>query len=357
MASLASVKEVLASAIPGIRFTSDRRSQAEQDELVRRGKTKARNSQHVSGTGLDMVLPKGFSETDVADALRAVDVRLSESINETGKGKNQGTGAHLHIGWGDKSKGGDQSAGGSTFDRVKAKRDQAGNAAPSIAGVYEAYRSNKMTPNEAAAFENAVNDGAIILPRGAKLKREPAAFQLPKEVIAAYNSRSMADDERAAIDAALADGQASLPKGAKLTVPPARTATELLRMGVRDLSVGMDSLPDIVAGPANALVNTIAGTNLSTTPFRDMAEGRTTNAIAPKPESGAEQVISAANQGAIQGLLTSPLASAVGAETTVGRVLTNPLTDTISGATAGASQEGARQSGAGPVGQLVAGLA
>lgn len=361
MATLASVKEVLASAIPGIRFTSDRRTQAEQDKLVAAGKTRAKNSQHISGTALDLVLPKGFSQSDVDKALADAGVDLSESINETGKGRNQGTGAHLHIAWGQKTKGGDQSTGGSTFDSVMADR-AAREQEPSIASVYQAYRAGQMTPQDAAAFENAVNDGAIILPRGGKLNRQPAAFQLPKDVIAAYNSRSMDDDDRAKIDEALAKGEISLPKGAKLTVPPARTNMEGLTMGLRSDLRGLGSVLDVVSGPISAATNAVAGTNFSTSPGRDLADTISDAAGFATPESSSERLLGSVLEGATGGLATSgagvalsPLKGVTGA---VGRSLAaSPVADVVSGASAGAGQELAAQSGAGPVGQFVAGLA
>ncbi len=360
-ATLASVKELIRSAIPGVRFTSGERSQAEQDRLVAAGKTRAKNSQHVSKTGLDLVLPKGFDSTDVDGILSKAGISLSESINETGKGRNQGTGPHLHIGWGDKSKGGDpKRGGGSTFDRVTAARQP---SEPSLANVFEAYRSGNMEPKDAAALEDGVRTGAIVPPRGFKMAKEAPAFALPKEVIAAYNSRAMEPDERAAIDQALANGEVSLPRGVKLQAPAPRTALENLGMGARNVATGLGSTLDIVAGPVNALVNALPGEQgLSTTPGRDAANYVADAAGLATPESSSENLIRGITEGATSGLVTAgagiPLSTVKGVTGMAGKALAaSPVADIVSGATSGAAQEGARQSGAGPVGQLAAGLA
>lgn len=361
VAALSEVKDILKRAFPGIRFTSGVRTQEEQDALVAQGATRARNSQHVHGTGLDMVLPKGVKHSDVTSVLADNGVDLSENLNETGKGSNQGTGAHLHIGWGAKAKGGDpNSGGGSTFDRVTSERSQ--NQAPSISAIYEAYRSGEMEPQEAAQFEHDVNNGAIMLPRGAKLKSKPSAPTLPAGVVKAYNSHEMSDEDRAQVDADLRDGVYSLPKGATLKRPAPRSGSDMFGMGVRAVETGGDSLGDIVAGPINSLVNmtgipqALTGSTLSTSPFRDAAESHADALKMARPESDSEKLASAVIEGSTQGLLTSPIAGVMGVEGTIGNALKNPILDTVSGGASGASGEYARQSGAGPVGQMAASL-
>lgn len=357
--SLTKVKAVLGKAFPGIRFTSEIRSQAEQDALVRSGKTRARNSQHVSGTGIDMVLPKGVKPAAVRAVLSANGIEPGEFINESGQGANQGTGAHLHVGLAPKPKGGDPASGGSTYDRATASRQ---DDTPSIAKVYDAYRSGRMAPQDAAQFEHDVLNGEIMLPRGATLRKKPPVFQLPAAVIKAYNSREMSDEDRAAIDADLKEGIVALPRGVKLQAPPPRSVGEGLGLGVRNVMTGAGGLVDVIAGPANALVNALPGDQgLSATPGRDLANTLAGAIGLPTPESSGERMISAITEGGTQGILTAgaalPLAGAPSATGTIAKALASaPVIDTVSGAASGASSEVARQAGAGSGGQLLAGV-
>ena len=83
--------------IPGARFTSGFRSQAEQDDLVRRGKTRATRSQHTYGMGQDFVPPVPMSQwPEIARQLEATG-RFRTVLIETGKGRNQGTAPHIHL--------------------------------------------------------------------------------------------------------------------------------------------------------------------------------------------------------------------------------------------------------------------
>lgn len=357
----------LAKAFPGLRVTSTVRSRAEQDALIAAGKTRAKNSQHLSGDGLDVVLPKGVTPQQVNAWLSDRGITPGEFLNESGKGSNQGTGAHLHIGLAPRAKGGDQASagGGSSFDRAKAARDRA--SGPSMQAVYEAYRNTGkpggMTPQEAAQFELAVNDGHIMLPRGGSLRSKPAAPVLPPAVVQAYNSHAMDDDPeaRAEIERQVAAGAVSLPKGMRLQAPKARTIGERLGMGTRSLMEGAGGLVDVVAAPLNTTVNAVTGSNLSTSPFRSLAASGADALGFAKPESDTEKLYDAVAQGGTQGLLTAgagtAAAGAQGATGIIGRGLASaPVLDTISGATSGGAAETARQAGAGPVGQIAAGL-
>jgi hypothetical protein len=148
----------------------------------------------------------------------------------------------------------------------------------------------------------------------------------------------------------------------RLQAPSARTMGEGFGMGVRNVMTGAGGLVDIVAAPVNATVNAVTGLDLSTSPGRDLAAAGADVMGLARPESDTEKLNAAIIEGGAQGLLTAgaalPLAGATGATGAVARTLTaSPLLDTVSGATSGAAQETARQAGAGPVGQLVAGLA
>lgn len=125
--------------------------------------------------------------------------------------------------------------------------------------------------------------------------------------------------------------------------PPDRSLTDYIGMGVRGLEVGMNSLPDIVAGPVNALVNALPGEQgLSTTPFRDAANAHADAMHMAAPVTDQEQLVNAAMEGAGGSL---PFMGGA------------PVTALAAGAMSGAGGELARQSGAGPGGQLLATIA
>lgn len=90
--------------------TSGYRSQAEQDALVRRGATKATRSSHTYSNGFDLAINSAESADDIRKRLRARGINVTKVIQESGKGKNQGTGPHWHIEI-DGPSGGNQMAG------------------------------------------------------------------------------------------------------------------------------------------------------------------------------------------------------------------------------------------------------
>lgn len=87
----------------GVRLGSGTRTLAEQNALADAGRTRARgNSNHVSGLARDIPWSGSDSEGErMAQALRVA--YKNKGINaqvlyETGKGRNQGTGKHIHVG-------------------------------------------------------------------------------------------------------------------------------------------------------------------------------------------------------------------------------------------------------------------
>lgn len=370
MASAEVIAKKLEKQFPGIRVTSKRRSRAEQDALVRAGKTRARNSQHVDGTALDIVLPDGVNPGQVRSYLSGIGVEPGEFINESGRGRNQGTGAHLHIGLAPKRNAPAQrptrqraSSGESTFDRVRAKRAEQEDRGPSISKVYEAYKSGRMEPREAAQFENDILEGRVMLPRGAALKKKPPVFALPANVVKAYNSHEMSDEDRAEIDRDLRAGVVSLPRGATLKRPEARGVGETIAMGVRPMLEQVGSIVDIAAAPIAALGNALPGEQgLSTSPFRDAATEAGDMIGLSTPESSQEKLLGSLIEGATGGLLTAGggilMSGARGATGTIAKALgAAPVADVAANATAAGAGELARQAGAGPVGQMAASLA
>jgi hypothetical protein len=264
-------------------------------------------------------------------------------------------------------KGGDRASagGGSTLDRLQARRRA--QQGPSMQAVYDAYRNTGkaggMTPQEATQFERAVLDGHVMLPRGAAIKAKPAVAALPRSVVEAYNSHRMDDDPdaRAQLEQAVHNGEVALPRGMQLKAPAARTVGDRLGMGTRSILENAGGILDIVGAPVNQTINALAGTNLNPTPGKNLGVMASDALGLAKPESGAEQFADAVTGGATQGLLTAgaglAAAGAKGAVGAAGRALSSsPLLDTISGAASGGSQETARQAGAGPAGQIAAGL-
>lgn len=355
------VGAMLAREFPGVRVTSTDRSKAEQDALVASGATSARNSQHLHGTGLDIVVPSHVSNTAIRKFLSAKGYDPGEFIDESGQGKNQGTGAHLHIGLAPKAKGGDPASdgGGSTYDRVA--RQRADNS-PDMRKVWQARakagKPGGMSWQEAAVFDQQ----NYVPPPGFENVAQPKpSYVLPVELVHAYNSHQMDDDPeaRAEVERLVKDGEAQLPKGMKLEAPKARTTGERFGMGVRDLMSGVGSLADLATAPVKMAINVLPGNQgLTANTYRDMANSGANTMGLAKPESATENILSAVNEGGVQGLVTAGAALPFAETNAAAKVLSSsPLLDTVSGGASGASSETARQAGAGPVGQFVAGLA
>lgn len=111
-----------------------------------------------------------------------------------------------------------------------------------IASIYDAYRSGKMEPEEAQAFERDVRSGRIGLPRGATfLDGAPAISEtvarasgaprvVPQGVLDAYTQNLMTPAERNLFERHARDGVIRLPDGFQLNqtspqgVPSAQTA-------------------------------------------------------------------------------------------------------------------------------------
>lgn len=107
----------------------------------------------------------------------------------------------------------DIGVSGSTFDRVKGKREA--QKQPTIADVYKAYRSGKLTTEQKNAFESDVKAGKVMLPNGAKLMGQKKAVEpviLPQNVSDAYYSGKLDKQQRAALERDLKDNIVKLPK-------------------------------------------------------------------------------------------------------------------------------------------------
>ena len=104
----------------------------------------------------------------------------------------------------------------------------------SIASILNAYNSGKMSPIDAKEFEDDVNAGKIMLPRGGKLKpvetikttvqetvkataQEP--ILLPQAITNAYVSNQMSEKDRKDLDADIRAGLVRLPPTVGGTIP------------------------------------------------------------------------------------------------------------------------------------------
>lgn len=106
---------------------------------------------------------------------------------------------------------GNQPSQQNTFQRVKASFQE--EQAPTIAKVYEAYKSGKLNAQQKKDFEADVRSGAIMLPEGAQLfgKAKPQPVTLPQSVSDAYVSGRLNAQQRADLEADMKAGLVKLP--------------------------------------------------------------------------------------------------------------------------------------------------
>ncbi|WP_198079303.1 transglycosylase SLT domain-containing protein [Acinetobacter calcoaceticus] len=98
-----------------------------------------------------------------------------------------------------------------TYQRVKAQmQDQ---QAPTIAKVYDAYRTGKLNAQQKKDFESDVQEGKIMLPEGAQLtgRVKPPPVVLPQSLSDAYVSGRLDAQQRADLEADMKDGKVKLP--------------------------------------------------------------------------------------------------------------------------------------------------
>ncbi|HGW3983432.1 TPA: hypothetical protein ACNICG_002769 [Acinetobacter baumannii] len=98
-----------------------------------------------------------------------------------------------------------------TYQRVKASFQE--QQAPTIAKVYEAYKSGKLNAQQKKDFESDVRSGAIMLPEGAQLfgKAKAQPVTLPQSVSDAYVSGRLNAQQRADLEADMKAGLVKLP--------------------------------------------------------------------------------------------------------------------------------------------------
>ena len=131
--------------------------------------------------------------------------------------------------------------GMSTFQRVQqARKAEEGSG---IADVYDAYKTGKMTAEDAATFEAAVANGEIMLPRGASLKgraaqtpaqlgAKPEPQLAPQAVTDAYVNGTMDPKDRQQLEAWMQAGIVKLPPTATSQIPGEGAWTAPTEQGV-----------------------------------------------------------------------------------------------------------------------------
>ena len=230
-------------------------------------------------------------------------------------------------------------SGGSTFDRVSASMNKPDQN--SIANVYQAYQSGQMSPEDAKQFEADVNDGHMMLPRGASLKTAPAAStasEVPQAVLDAYRNGQMSAEDRGQFEADVKSGMVSLPGGQPLNaaemIPgsasqngfvnptaPQRTLGEQVQgVGEAGLSAATGATGGtlgMIGGTLQGLAEQILSGNFGTKEAANLVEqsaskGMQALTYAPRGQAGQEYTENLGN--AMQGLIPlGPLTAELGA--------------------------------------------
>lgn len=192
--------------------------------------------------------------------------------------KNWGprTQAYINRVVGDQAPG---TEGQSTFSRALQAKQAKEQSTGSIAKIYEAYASGKMAPDEAAEFESDVKSGALMLPRGAKLKGEagapsgtakPEPILLSQGISDAYANGKMTPEERDELEADMRSGVVKLPPSSVQQIPlegeqPMPTEQGIIQMPqaptlAQRLLGGAETGLTLATGATGGALGTIAGT-------------------------------------------------------------------------------------------------
>ncbi|HCQ9655950.1 hypothetical protein [Acinetobacter baumannii] len=172
---------------------------------------------------------------------------------------------------------GNQPSQQNTYQRVKASFQE--QQAPTIAKVYEAYKSGKLNAQQRKDFESDVRSGIIMLPEGAQLfgKAKAQPITLPQSVSDAYVSGRLNAQQRADLEADMKAGFVKLPVASRnqsnlpdfdqggtivqepteqaIVAPPASDPT----LGQRALGIGETAL-SAATGATGGTLGMIGGT-------------------------------------------------------------------------------------------------
>jgi hypothetical protein len=176
-------------------------------------------------------------------------------------------------------------SGQSTFDKVLASQQASAVPQNMISKVYDAYQSGQMAPEEAQQFEQDVQSGLVMLPRGAALKSAAQAPSvsptsnataaqpgnvLPAAVLDAYADGRMSPEDKAQLQSDLNAGLVKLPAGAVLGNSSQVAQIPGADPNAAPTKTADPSLTDQVIGAGEAGLNLVTG---ATTGALGMAGG------------------------------------------------------------------------------------
>lgn len=149
--------------------TSGYRSQEEQDALVRRGATRATRSAHTYGDGYDFKSDFASSPQEFHDKLKAQGWEFTRVKHESGKGRNQGTGAHWH------AEGVRRVGGPTTPNGTPVNASGPGNGVVNPRAYLDGLQS-ELAP-ESKASQNVTQNASAIFGSDGEMKTREAAVE------------------------------------------------------------------------------------------------------------------------------------------------------------------------------------
>jgi hypothetical protein len=152
------------------------------------------------------------------------------------------------------------------YENVLAAFEEANPTDAPVMRAFEAYRAGRMTPEDAATFEQEVRAGNIMLPRGAGLLGEnigptetrppleggATSVQAPQGVLDAYSQNRMTQADRLTFENLVKAGQMTVPEGFQMGQTPAIGRSRAAMSSTERRMV--DAFPrQPVAAPASAV--------------------------------------------------------------------------------------------------------
>ena len=148
---------------------------------------------------------------------------------------------------------------GTTFDRLMAQQPKPNQT---IAKIYDAYKNGVMSAEDAQAFEDDVNSGKVLLPRGGKLntatEEKQSGVLLPQEITNAYTNGLMSPEDKASLEADMKAGLVRLPPTLQSQIPTKPGAVPPTEQGVIVPPTG-PTLGEAAIGAGEAALNTVTG--------------------------------------------------------------------------------------------------
>lgn len=190
------------------------------------------------------------------------------------------------------------------------------NSGPSpLEQIYSAYKNGQMSPDDKAAFEQDVQAGRIVLPAGSDMampQPQPSATQqqiAPAQLVSAFNGGRMSPQDAAQFQQDVQSGALTLPPGAQLSPPqqlPSTVGGQLMRQGgllARDIIQGAGNAVGLAYDPIAATMNAagrLVGNDPGIPTLGSQATALADRLGLPTPANGTERVVNAATQGAAE---------------------------------------------------------